>query len=91
MIECVSDQEETRKILGREFIRVFEQAARDVVGSHDVAGDHPVEFLVQGSLYPDVVESGGGVAGSWGKPTRVGRLISYVYPGSDDPVLGNQI
>jgi GMP synthase (glutamine-hydrolysing) len=55
----VSDPEEKRKIIGREFIRVFEQAARDVVGSRgDV--EHPVEFLVQGTLYPDVVESGGG-------------------------------
>lgn len=55
----VSDPEEKRKIIGREFIRVFEQAARDIVGEH--AGDgHPVEFLVQGTLYPDVVESGGG-------------------------------
>jgi len=56
----VSDPEEKRKIIGREFIRVFEQAARDVVGSHAGANDHPVEFLVQGTLYPDVVESGGG-------------------------------
>jgi GMP synthase (glutamine-hydrolysing) len=52
----VADPEEKRKIIGREFIRVFEAAARDVVGS---AGE-PVEFLVQGTLYPDVVESGGG-------------------------------
>ncbi len=56
----VSDPEEKRKIIGREFIRVFEQAARDIVGEHDGEGDHPVEFLVQGTLYPDVVESGGG-------------------------------
>ncbi len=56
----VSDPEEKRKIIGREFIRVFEQAARDVVGSHSRDSDHPVEFLVQGTLYPDVVESGGG-------------------------------
>jgi GMP synthase (glutamine-hydrolysing) len=56
----VADPEEKRKIIGREFIRVFEQAARDVVGSHAGADDHPVEFLVQGTLYPDVVESGGG-------------------------------
>ena len=55
----VSDPEEKRKIIGREFIRVFEQAARDLVGSADAEG-HPVEFLVQGTLYPDVVESGGG-------------------------------
>jgi GMP synthase (glutamine-hydrolysing) len=55
----VADPEEKRKIIGREFIRVFEQAARDVVGSADAEG-HPVEYLVQGTLYPDVVESGGG-------------------------------
>jgi GMP synthase (glutamine-hydrolysing) len=55
----VSDPEEKRKIVGREFIRVFEQAARDVVGEGEADG-HPVEFLVQGTLYPDVVESGGG-------------------------------
>lgn len=55
----VTDPEEKRKIIGREFIRSFEQAARDVVGHADADG-HPVEFLVQGTLYPDVVESGGG-------------------------------
>jgi len=55
----LSDPEQKRKAIGREFIRVFEQAARDVVGSADAEG-HPVEFLVQGTLYPDVVESGGG-------------------------------
>jgi len=55
----VSDPEQKRKIIGREFIRCFEQAARDLVGSADKTG-HPVEWLVQGTLYPDVVESGGG-------------------------------
>jgi GMP synthase (glutamine-hydrolysing) len=55
----VSDPESKRKIIGREFIRVFEQAARDIVAE---AGAHGqvVDFLVQGTLYPDVVESGGG-------------------------------
>jgi GMP synthase (glutamine-hydrolysing) len=55
----VVDPEEKRKIIGREFIRVFEAAAREVVA---VAGEHgeTVDFLVQGTLYPDVVESGGG-------------------------------
>ena len=55
----VTDPEEKRKIIGREFIRSFEQAARDIVAS---AGQHgeEVRFLVQGTLYPDVVESGGG-------------------------------
>jgi len=55
----VSDPEQKRKVIGGQFIRVFEQAARDVVGSLEEDG-HPVEFLVQGTLYPDVVESGGG-------------------------------
>jgi GMP synthase (glutamine-hydrolysing) len=52
----VTDPEAKRKVIGREFIRVFEQAARDVIAAH---GDG-VDFLVQGTLYPDVVESGGG-------------------------------
>jgi len=55
----VADPEQKRKIIGREFIRCFEQAARDLVGSAD-GSRHPVEWLVQGTLYPDVVESGGG-------------------------------
>ena len=55
----VSDPEEKRKIIGREFIRAFETAAAEVVAE---AGSHgeQVDFLVQGTLYPDVVESGGG-------------------------------
>jgi GMP synthase (glutamine-hydrolysing) len=52
----VSDPEAKRKTIGREFIRVFEQAAADVVAG----GSGDVRFLVQGTLYPDVVESGGG-------------------------------
>ena len=52
----VTDPEEKRKAIGREFIRVFETAAREIVA--DAA--ESVEFLVQGTLYPDVVESGGG-------------------------------
>jgi GMP synthase (glutamine-hydrolysing) len=55
----VSDPEAKRKAIGREFIRVFEQAARDVVEESEAHGES-VEFLVQGTLYPDVVESGGG-------------------------------
>ena len=55
----VSDPEQKRKIIGREFIRVFEQAEIDVIGEAAAQGDK-VQFLVQGTLYPDVVESGGG-------------------------------
>jgi len=55
----VSDPEEKRKIIGRLFIRTFEEAAADVVRTAGERG-RDVEFLVQGTLYPDVVESGGG-------------------------------
>ncbi len=55
----VTDPEEKRKIIGREFIRVFEYAARDIAGAAEF-DEHPVRYLVQGTLYPDVVESGGG-------------------------------
>jgi GMP synthase (glutamine-hydrolysing) len=50
----VSNPEGKRKIIGREFIRAFEGAVRDL------SSDEDIEFLVQGTLYPDVVESGGG-------------------------------
>jgi GMP synthase (glutamine-hydrolysing) len=50
----VIDPEQKRKIIGREFIRTFEAAAREL------DAERHIEFLVQGTLYPDVVESGGG-------------------------------
>jgi GMP synthase (glutamine-hydrolysing) len=55
----VTDPEQKRKIIGREFIRAFEQAEREISAD---PGSHGTEvgFLVQGTLYPDVVESGGG-------------------------------
>ena len=55
----VTDPETKRKIIGREFIRVFEDAAAEVVAEAGAHGEQ-VDFLVQGTLYPDVVESGGG-------------------------------
>ena len=55
----VSDPETKRKIIGREFIRSFEGAVSEVLGEEAEAGEK-VDFLVQGTLYPDVVESGGG-------------------------------
>jgi GMP synthase (glutamine-hydrolysing) len=54
----VVEPEAKRKTIGREFIRVFEEAARAVVA--EAEDDHPVRFLVQGTVYPDVVESGVG-------------------------------
>ena len=50
----VTDPETKRKIIGREFIRTFEATAAQL------AGERGIDFLVQGTLYPDVVESGGG-------------------------------
>ena len=53
-LKGIVEPEEKRKIIGREFIRVFEDAARKI------SSDHEIKYLVQGTLYPDVVESGGG-------------------------------
>lgn len=48
-LENVSDPEKKRKIIGAEFIRVFEEEARKLNG---------IEFLAQGTIYPDIIESG---------------------------------
>ena len=49
-LEGVSDPEQKRKVIGAEFIRVFEEEARKLQG---------IEFLAQGTIYPDIVESHG--------------------------------
>ena len=54
----VSEPEAKRKAIGAEFIRSFERAVAGVLGSAPEGSS--VDFLVQGTLYPDVVESGGG-------------------------------
>lgn len=58
-LEGVSDPEEKRKIIGDRFIRTFEQAQADIVAesAHDPNATD-VQFLVQGTVYPDVIESG---------------------------------
>ena len=53
-LDGVSDPEQKRKIIGREFIRAFEREAREY---------GPFDFLAQGTLYPDVIESAGGLHG----------------------------
>jgi len=55
----VTNPEGKRKIIGRQFIRAFEGAVRDIL-KNEQNKDRDIEFLVQGTLYPDVVESGGG-------------------------------
>ncbi len=55
----VSEPERKRKIIGEKFIRTFEKAQRQVLEEAGARGKE-VKFLVQGTLYPDAVESGGG-------------------------------
>lgn len=65
----VTDPEKKRKIIGEEFIRVFEQEAKKI-GS--------VDFLVQGTIYPDVIESGLGKSAVIKSHHNVGGLPDYV-------------
>lgn len=56
----VSDPEAKRKIIGEKFIRTFERAQAEIVAETADQDLPPVKFLVQGTVYPDIVESGGG-------------------------------
>jgi GMP synthase (glutamine-hydrolysing) len=71
-VEGVDEPEEKRRRIGEEFIRVFEEEARKL--SRDGIGD--IRFLVQGTLYSDVIESGGteGVAAKIKSHHNVGGL-----------------
>ena len=68
----VSDPEVKRKRIGELFIRVFEEVARDLGAS--AAGDGALRFLVQGTLYPDVIESGTAQAANIKSHHNVGGL-----------------
>jgi GMP synthase (glutamine-hydrolysing) len=65
----VTDPEKKRKIIGELFIRIFEETARDMS-----SGDDAPRFLVQGTLYPDVIESGSGHAANIKSHHNVGGL-----------------
>ena len=65
----VSDPETKRKTIGEEFIRVFEQEAKKI---------GTVDYLVQGTIYPDVIESGSGDAAVIKSHHNVGGLPDYV-------------
>ena len=65
----VSDPETKRKIIGEEFIRVFEDEAKKI---------GKVDFLAQGTIYPDVIESGAGDAAVIKSHHNVGGLPDYV-------------
>jgi GMP synthase (glutamine-hydrolysing) len=68
----VEDPEVKRKRIGELFIRVFEEVARDL-GAGD-EGSHALRYLVQGTLYPDVIESGSGHAANIKSHHNVGGL-----------------
>lgn len=65
----VSDPEQKRKIIGEEFIRVFEEEAKKI---------GMVDYLVQGTIYPDVIESGVGVGAKIKSHHNVGGLPEHV-------------
>ena len=65
----VDEPERKRKIIGEEFIRVFEEEARKI---------GKVDFLAQGTIYPDVIESGAGNAAVIKSHHNVGGLPDYV-------------
>ena len=65
----VSEPERKRKIIGEEFIRVFEEEAKKIGA---------VDFLAQGTIYPDVIESGAGAAAVIKSHHNVGGLPDYV-------------
>ncbi|MGN1319473.1 MAG: glutamine-hydrolyzing GMP synthase [Lachnospirales bacterium] len=68
-LKGVSDPETKRKIIGEEFIRVFEDEAKKI---------GTVDFLAQGTIYPDVIESGAGDAAVIKSHHNVGGLPDYV-------------
>ena len=65
----VTEPEEKRKIIGEEFIRVFEEEAKKIGA---------VDFLAQGTIYPDVIESGLGKSATIKSHHNVGGLPDYV-------------
>src|SRR5699024_1542445 len=68
-LDGVEDPETKRKIIGEEFIRVFEEEAKKI---------GTVDFLVQGTIYPDVIESGLGKSAVIKSHHNVGGLPDYV-------------
>ncbi len=77
-LQGVSDPERKRKIIGEEFVRVFEEEARKL---------GTVDFLAQGTIYPDVIESGGGKAATIKSHHNVGGLpADILFSGVIEPL-----
>jgi GMP synthase (glutamine-hydrolysing) len=70
----VTDPERKRKIIGELFIRIFEEVARDLGAGVAGGGDEGPKYLVQGTLYPDVIESGSDTAANIKSHHNVGGL-----------------
>jgi len=58
-LTSVTDPEAKRKIIGREFVEVFQAQAKKLVQSTNTASGGGAKWLAQGTIYPDVIESGG--------------------------------
>ncbi|HOJ48110.1 MAG TPA: glutamine-hydrolyzing GMP synthase [Bacillota bacterium] len=79
-LKGVTDPEKKRKIIGNEFIQVFEEQARKLGN---------IEFLAQGTIYPDVIESGNGKAATIKSHHNVGGLPERLnFEGIVEPLRG---
>lgn len=79
-LEGVSDPEQKRKIIGAEFVRVFEEESKKLPD---------VKFLAQGTIYPDVIESGGSKAATIKSHHNVGGLPKDMrFEGVVEPLRG---
>lgn len=79
-LKGVTDPETKRKIIGKEFVAVFEEQAKKL-------GDIP--FLAQGTIYPDIVESGGGTTATIKSHHNVGGLPKNIgFDGLIEPLRG---
>ncbi len=79
-LKGADEPEQKRKIIGREFVEVFQEEAKKL-------GDIP--FLAQGTIYPDIVESGGGVTATIKSHHNVGGLPENIgFDGLIEPLRG---
>ncbi len=74
VLEGVTDPEEKRKAIGGTFIRIFEEVASEMAAGAEALGAAGPRYLVQGTLYPDVIESGAGDAATIKSHHNVGGL-----------------